>query len=122
MTHERITVTIRATGPQTQILVNDGSGDLLIAKLGPSSWAHREALPRMIEALALWFQCRLDVVLYAASEQIASSTGLVDGLGCGLSNLYFDIVVPRERRRGARLRGLGNLRALRRDADRGSAR
>jgi len=122
MTHENITVTIRATGPQTQILVSHGANDLLIARLGPSSWAHRDALLRLIEALALWFQTRVDVVLYAASEEIASSTGLIDGLGCGISTLYFDIVVPRERRRGLRLRGLGELRALRRAADRGSAR
>lgn len=122
MTHEDITVTIRATGSQTQILVSHAANDLLIAKLGPSSWAHRDALVRLIEGLALWFQARVDVVLYAASEEIASSTGLIDGLGCGISTLYFDILVPRERRRGFRLRGLGELRALRRAADRGSAR
>ena len=122
MTHENITVTIQASGSQTQILVSHGSNDLLIAKLGPSSWAHRDALLRLIEGLALWFQARVDVVLYAASEEIASSTGLIDGLGCGISTLYLDIVVPRERRRGLRLRGLGELRALRRAADRGSAR
>ena len=121
MVHDTVTVTIRVIGAQTQILVKQGPDEVLIARLGPSSWAHREALPRLIEALALWFQSRIRVVLCAASEETELSTGLVDGLGCGVSNLHFevDVVRGRERRRGVRLRGLGNLRVLRRDADHG---
>ena len=120
MKHDTITVTVRAAGSQTQLLVKRGPDELMIARLGPSSWAHRDALPRLMEALALWFQGRVRVVLSAASEQVASSTGLVDGLGCGISNLHFDVevVLPHERRRGVRLRGLGDLSALRREADR----
>jgi len=43
---------------------------------------------------------------------------------CGLGTLHFevDVVLPGERRRGVRLRGLGNLRELRREASRGSPR
>jgi hypothetical protein len=124
MTHDTITVTIRATGAQTQLLVKQGPDELMIARLGPSSWAHRDALPRMMEGLALWFQCHVRVVLCVASEHVESSTGLVDGLGCGISNLHFDVDVHRvhERRRGIRLRGLGDLRALRREAERGTSR
>lgn len=124
MTHDATTVTIRAIGAQTQLLVKQGPDEQLIARLGPSSWAHREALPRLMEALALWFQCRLHVVLCVASEELESSSGLVDGLGCGISNLHFevDVVRPQERRRGVRLRGLGNLRALRRETDHGLSR
>jgi hypothetical protein len=124
MTHDTITVTVCATGTQTQLLVKQRPDDLLIARLGPSSWTHREALPRLMEALALWFQCRVRVVLCVASDHVESSTGLVDGVGCGISNLHFEVDVerPRERRRGVRLRGLGNLRTLRREADRISRR
>jgi hypothetical protein len=60
-------VTIRATGAQTQLLVKQGPDELMIARLGPSSWAHRDALPRMMEGLALWFQCHVRVVLCVAS-------------------------------------------------------
>jgi hypothetical protein len=73
-----------------------------------------------MEALALWFQSRIYVVLCAQTEEAASSTGLVDGLGCGLGTLHFevDVWLPGPRRAGARLRGLGDLRELRREAAR----
>jgi hypothetical protein len=122
--HEPITVTIKASSSETALLVKQGPDEMMIARLGPSSCAHERALSALMEALALWFQSRISVVLCAASEQIASSTGLVDGLGCGLGTLHFevDVVMPGDRRPGVRLRGLGNLRALRREASRGAPR
>lgn len=122
--HERITVTIKASGAETSLLVKQGPDELMIARLGPGSYAHRRALPALMEALALWFQSRIYVVLCAQSEQAASSTGLVDGLGCGLGTLHFEVEValPGPRRAGIRLRGLGNLRELRREAARRSSR
>jgi len=122
--HQTITVTIRATSAETTLLVKDGPDEMMIARLGAQRWADHRALPALMEALALWFQRRICVVLCAASEEIASSTGLVDGLGCGLGLLHFEVevVLPGDRRPGARLRGLGNLRALRREASRGAPR
>jgi hypothetical protein len=122
--HEPITVTIRASSTETALLVKQGPDETMIARLGPASWADQRALPALMEGLALWFQSRIRVVLCAASEQVASSTGLVDGLGCGLGMLHFevDVVLPGDRRPGVRLRGLGNLRELRREASRGSPR
>jgi hypothetical protein len=121
---ETITVTIKATSTETKLLVKDGPDEMMIARLGAQRWTDRRALPALMEALALWFQCRIYVVLCAASEEIASSTGLVDGLGCGLGLLHFEVevVLPGDRRPGVRLRGLGNLRDLRREASRGSVR
>jgi hypothetical protein len=117
---EPITVTIKASSAETALLVKQGPDELMIARLGPSSFAHRRALPALMEALALWFQSRIYVVLCAQTEEAASSTGLVDGLGCGLGTLHFevDVLLPGPRRAGARLRGLGNLRELRREAGR----
>jgi hypothetical protein len=121
---EPITVTIKASSTETALLVKQGPDELLIARLGPSSFAHRRALPALMEALALWFQSRIYVVLCAQTEEAASSTGLVDGLGCGLGTLHFevDVLLPGPRRAGARLRGLGNLRELRREARRRGSR
>jgi hypothetical protein len=118
--HEPIMVTIKASSSETALLVKQGPDELMIARLGPGSFAHRRALPALMEALALWFQSRIYVVLCAQSEESASSTGLVDGLGCGLGTLHFevDVLLPGPRRAGARLRGLGNLRELRREAAR----
>jgi hypothetical protein len=62
------------------------------------------------------------VVLYAESPEIAA-TGLVDVRLCGLGTFHFEVdLVPGDRRRGARLRGLGNLRDLRRDAGQDATR
>ena len=122
--HEPITVTIKASSSETALIVKVGPDERMIARLGPPSSTRQRGLPALMEALALWFQSRVYVVLYAASEQVASSTGLVDGLGCGLGTLHFevDVVLPGDRRSGVRLRGLGNLRELRREASRGSPR
>jgi hypothetical protein len=118
--HEPIKVTIKASSTETALLVKQGPDELMIARLGPSSFAHRRALPALMESLALWFQSRIYVVLCAPTEEAASSTGLVDGLGCGLGTLHFevDVLLPGPRRAGARLRGLGDLRELRREAAR----
>jgi hypothetical protein len=91
--HEPITVTIRASSTETALLVKQGPDETMIARLGPASWADQRALPALMEGLALWFQSRIRVVLCAASEQVASSTGLVDGLGCGLGMLHFEVDV-----------------------------
>jgi hypothetical protein len=122
--HEAITVTIKATSAETELLVKHGPDEMMIGRLGAPRWADQRALPALMEALALWFQSRVCVVLCAASEEVASSTGLVDGLGCGLGMLHFEVevVLPGDRRPGVRLRGLGNLRALRREAARGAPR
>jgi len=119
--HPTITVTIRVTRTATMLLVRQGDDEMMIARLGPPAWAHRHALFRILEALALWFQARLRVVLCAASEEIASSTGLVDGLGLGVSTLQFEVVRQEgARRRGRRLRSVRGVSALRRDARRGA--
>jgi hypothetical protein len=115
-----IRVTIRATESQTQILVQHHVDDLMIGRLGPQRRATPRSLSRLLEFLAGWFHCRLHVVLCAASEQIALSTGLVDPLGfaveCDEYVVY--LVLVGRHRGGRRLRGLGLQRALRRDARR----
>lgn len=117
-----IRVTIRATAGQTQVLVQYHLDDLLIGRLGPQCWATPGSLPRLLEFLASWFRCRLLVVLCAASEEIACSTGLVDPLGFAVEcDEYVVHLVSRQRdgrERARRLRGLGPQRALRRDARR----
>jgi hypothetical protein len=120
--HPSITVTIRATRTATLLLVRQDDDEMMIARFGPPTWSHRQALLTMLEGLALWFQTRLRVALCAASEEVASSTGLVDGLGLGVSTLHFDVVRPDEaRRRGRRLRGIRGMAGLRRDARRGAS-
>lgn len=86
-----ISVTIRATGGQTSLLVRQGQDEKLAARLGSCQSIHRLALTTLLEGLSLWFQSPLHVALIADSEQIESWTGLVDGLGFGLRTLHFEV-------------------------------
>jgi hypothetical protein len=106
--------TITATADETRILVQDASGDRLLARL-PSlpCVSHPRALPCLIEALALWCGTKVPVVLYVDERFSWEDSGLSDALGFGIDTLFFEVeVVPleaRSRRSAKRLSGLGSF-------------
>lgn len=105
--------TITATASETRILVQDASGDRLLARL-PSlrCAAHPRALPCLVEALALWCGAKVPVVLFVDERFSWEQNGLSDAFGFGLDTLFFEVeVVPAEPRRGSvkRLIGLGSF-------------
>lgn len=113
------TATITATATETRILVQDESGDRLIARLGPlPSAAHGRALPTLLEALALWRGQPLCVVMCVDETFDWTRSGLADVLGFGLETLFYQVeIVPLEahrRRRPKRLAGLGSFSTERR--------
>lgn len=117
MTTTEFRLTIIPRPQETRILMTEGPDDVLVARLGPVTAAHhRWAAPMLLEAIALWQDRPLRVVLSAESEDYLYSLGLCDGLGLGVSSLHYvvDIVDPREARRGRRLRGVGDFRDARR--------
>lgn len=97
-------VTILVTAPET--------GDLLKARLPPAP-RHPRALLTMLEGLALWRGEPLRAVISAASPSTSWGSGLFgDELWPAESQLVrFTIAGPGCRK--ARLRGLGDFRALR---------
>ena len=106
--------TITATANETRILVQDASGDRLLARLPSLSCAaHPRALPFLVEALALWCGAKVHVVLYVDERFEWEDSGLSDVFGFGLETLLFEVeLVPLEHRRsrGAkRLTGLGSF-------------
>lgn len=112
-------VTITATPTETRILVQDPSGDLLLARLPSLTCAaHPRALPCLMEALALWCGSKVPVVLYVDERCSWEQSGLSDALGCGLETLFFEVELvplePRRRRGGKRLTGLGSFARERR--------
>ncbi len=114
---EEFRLTIVPRQQETRILMTEGPDDVLVARLAPVTAAHhRWAAPMLLEAIALWQDRPLRVVLSAESEDYLYSLGLCDGLGLGVSSLHYvvDIVDPREARRGRRLRGVGDFRDARR--------
>jgi len=109
----RVTITIVPRGEETDVLVMDGPHEVMKARLGASSHSHRLAMQTLLEAIALWYQDKVRVVLSADSEAISCAWGLSDGFGFGIGSLYYsvEVVLPRDRyRRGMRIRGVGNFR------------
>jgi hypothetical protein len=107
---------VTASSIETRILIRDRSTDLLIARLGPLEHAQRFALRSLLEAVALWDQQRVDVVLFADDGSSWERTGLVDALGIAREAALLKVdLVPAELR-GARnrLTGLGSFERERR--------
>ena len=107
---------VTASSTETRILVQDQTGDLLIARLGPLEHAHRFALRSLLEAVALWEQQTIDVVLYADDCSDWSRTGLVDALDMAREAVLLKVeLVPFQgRHRAKRLSGLGSFKRERR--------
>lgn len=115
-----IQATVSASSTETRILIRDQSSDLLIARLGPLEHAQRFALRGLLEAVALWDQQRIDVVLFADDGSSWERSGLVDALGVAREAALLKIdLVPAEVRRGRkrRLVGLGSFEHERRLLD-----
>lgn len=100
----------------TLILGLRGRDEILRAALGHPSQAHHRAAPMLLEALALWHQQPLRVVLSVDSDQTSSCLGLSDGFGFGHRTLHYQVEVV-ERDEGCpakRLGGVADFRGLRR--------
>jgi hypothetical protein len=106
--------TITATSDETRILVQDASGDRLLARLPSLTCAgHPRALPCLVESLALWCGAKVRVVLYVDERFSWEQSGLSDTFGFGLDTLFFEVEVipvePRRHRSAKRLTGLGSF-------------
>ncbi len=112
-----ILATITAQSASTRILIQSGGQDLLIARLGSLQSAHRHALRTLLEAVALWHEAQVRVVLCVDEQCDWERTGLLDALGFGRETLHLDIdVIPAQsaRRRAKRIGGLGSFARERR--------
>jgi hypothetical protein len=113
-----IRATVTASETETRILMQDETRDLLVARLGPLDIAHRYALRMLLEAVALWDQQEVGVVLCADETSAWHRAGLADALGLALETLLFKVqLVPAQvpsQRRARRLTGLGSFARERR--------
>lgn len=102
------------TGPiSTKILVHLDEDEVLKAIL-PTTLPHRRALPTFFEALALWHQAPVHVVLSAAEAESWSRLGLVDELFVSVDTLHYTVELRHpDRERAQRIRGLGSFTDLR---------
>lgn len=107
-------VTITITDRQTRVLVQDKSGDRMLAQLPPlSSARHPRALPTLLESLSLWCGEVVPVVLSVDELSDWQLSGLSDVLDFGAETLFYRVeVVPLQHvgaRRAKRLQGLGSF-------------
>ena len=106
---ERITVVIVPDREQTRILARRGCCELLRARLGPWHQMDPRAAQSLLEALSLWQQERLYVVLSARDPEASCALGLCDGFGVGKETPSFRVEVHATNGR----RGLGSFADLR---------
>lgn len=112
---ESYTMTLKFTGGGAKLLLTKGGDELLRAALPSPArlWTGKPA-KALLEALAIWLDATLRVVLSVVEPADGFSLELTDELGTGLRTLFYEVVTvePRPRRRHRRLRGVGNFRDL----------
>ncbi|NKB15940.1 MAG: hypothetical protein HC774_01905 [Sphingomonadales bacterium] len=111
------TVIIVPSSSRTRVLVTAGSDEMLRAVLpAPFQRQHERAVMTFLEGLALWFNAKLRVVLSVDAKGAECCLGLTDEFGMGVRSVFFDVEVRERharRRRGQRIRGVGDFTDLR---------
>lgn len=113
----KYTVVIIPSPMRTRVLVSHGCDELLRAILPPPSSVHHErSVIAFLQGLSLWLDAKLHVVLSVDERAAGFCLALTDEMGLGMRSVYFDVEVhdPRaRRRRGRRIRGIGDFTDLR---------
>jgi hypothetical protein len=111
------TVVLIPSAARTRVLLTEGSDELLRAVLpAPSQLQYERAAITFLESLALWVNAKLHVVLSVDAREAGCCLGLTDELGVGVRSLFFDVEVRdrrARRRRGQRIRGIGDFADVR---------
>lgn len=111
------TVVMIPSATRTRVLLSQGPDELLRALLPPpAQMRHERAAITFLEGLALWLDAKLQVVLSVDEREAGFCLGLTDEMGVGTRSVYFDVEVldrGARRRRGQRIRGVGDFADLR---------
>ena len=107
------TVVLIPSAARTRVLVTAGPDELLRAILPPPSQLQYErATIAFLQSLALWLNAKLHIVLCVDARESGCCLGLTDELGVGVQSLFFEVEVRdrrARRRRGQRIRGIGDF-------------
>ena len=111
----RPTVILKTSPRSTRILVRVHDDDVLKAALTSPSSLHPRAVPALLEALSLWHQAPLRVVLSAAEAASWCRLGLLDDMHTAIDTLHYAVDVRGYWRDSPqRISGFGDFRDLRR--------
>ena len=112
------TVTIVPSDMRTRVLLTQGPDELMRAILPPPSDVRYErAVATLLEGLSMWLDHKLHVVLSVDARDASFCLGLTDELGVGHHRVFYEVTVAERRarrRRGTRIRGVGDFADLRR--------
>ncbi len=101
----------------TRVLVSHGPDELMRARLPPPSQVrHERSAIAFLEGLSMWLDARLHVVLSVDAREAGFCLGLTNEMGVGMCSVFFDVEVHdrrARRRRGQRIRGIGDFADLR---------
>ena len=113
----KYTVVMVPSATRTRVLLSHGPDELLRAILpSPSQLRYDRGAVTFLEGLSLWLDAKLHVVLSVDEREVEFCLGLTDEMGIGMRSVYFDVEVHergRRRRRGQRIRGVGDFTDLR---------
>lgn len=111
----RPTAILKTSPRSTRMLVRVHDDDVLKATLTSPLSPHPRALPLLLEALSLWHQAPLRVVLSAAEAASWCRRGLLDEMHAALDTVHYTVEVRGYwRDTPQRITGLGDFRDLRR--------
>ncbi len=101
----------------TRVLVSHGPDELMRARLPPPSRVrHDRSVLAFLEGLSMWLDAKLHVVLSVDAREAGFCLGLTNEMGLGMCSVFFDVEVHdrrARRRRGQRIRGIGDFADLR---------
>jgi hypothetical protein len=109
---ERYTVLVVPSSRHTRLMLIQGASERLRAVLPPLTHVrHGRALPTLLEALALWADTRVRVVLCANATARTSWFGLTDERGCGARSVFYEVelVAPQDKRRAQQMHAFGDF-------------
>jgi hypothetical protein len=111
----RPTAILKTSPRSTRMLVRVHDDDVLKAALTAPPSLHPRALPTLLEALSLWHQAPLRVVLCASEAASWCRLGLLDEMHLGLDTVHYTVEVRGYWRDPPQhIPGFGDFRDLRR--------
>ena len=113
---EPYTLMVMPSPQHTRLMLQQGSRELLRAVLPPLRLVRQpRAVGALLEALALWADTRVRVVLCANATACTYWLGLTDAKGCGVRSVFYEIqvVAPQDKQRAAQVHAFGDFEDLR---------
>jgi hypothetical protein len=109
---EPYTVLMMPSRQHTRLRVLQGASEQLRAVLPPLTHVRQpRAVPALLEALALWTDSRVRVVLCASATASMYWLGLTDARGCGARSVFYEVqvVAPQDKRRASQVHAFGDF-------------